>query len=751
MQVGSPADVLDPFDGSINGTFQNRMQPDGLFYMQNDIYSAWLSAVYMSDAIARLHSSSMGTLMIHHTFPVTSDPTWIIPICTIQDFIDDKWKHCVVPDELSWYVGLDFQEISGDPSHPSIDTLIGTLSEDGETGWAAMDQSQVLALLTETNGYLNPLMWSGCMYDKAYQSWMQRPRQRWIGQDNSVIWSYNPASTKLPALFQQNALSWAKPYSGFINPVCNWASTPHATGQSGSVGNQTHFTGGLPVAINGITNSLDFMLHLHGDHSLATGPSSNATRIHVGDPVELSEYHHPRASWASHVHKCMEPITGSDWEDRYGVNRVGLIGAGWMGHAEFYWQTLGAEAGFVEQFLTYDDPSGKQSSGTPTDSNAVMLIEYAQDQLGIGWMIPSLQFHELLPQVSGPMANATMNYIPAKKEMSFSTIANFASGGHPVVVNGQEVLKLQTLESRGTDTLQTWGNDYDLDTPSVTIADELVNSGSVDHAFGLFVPWAIDSQSLVKQMYLQPYAEPTWVNVGTKGSSYAFNLNPNGKGHVIQLPSSIGSGSYLNEFGDPTLDNKRWTAFRQFVDSGGSGILTALHSPALPSNSGYLSGLDISLLGKHQYDGVVYSITSGTIINYMSLEGLTDVGRFTTVGAPDAFDDTSTTTSGWTLSQHKDFVLLIDEWTGALNIYLPEAEGYDDGLVFSELDNRLVKTAPEILDSVLVQRGCLTLAVPFTKHGLIISSGERVIKPEEEGFDFEELYNIANNLFGGLL
>jgi len=161
--------------------------------------------------------------------------------------------------------------------------------------------------------------------------------------------------------------------------------------------------------------------------------------------------------------------------------------------------------------------------------------------------------------------------------------------------------------------------------------------------------------------------------------------------------------------------------------------------------------LNPDFLAQHSYDGTVYSITSGTIINYMSLEGLSAEGRFTTVGAPGAFDASSTTDPGWTLSEHKDFLLLLDEWTGALNIYLPDAVGYDDGLVFSELDNRLVKTAPEILDSVANRRGSLSLAVPFSRYGLIVSSGERVIKPEEEDFNFEELFNTVSNMFGGLL
>lgn len=673
------------------------MQPNGMMYMRNDFWSILLTGVYAADRLAR--AGSTGMLIVNHSHPTSGPVDLHLPVVTIDQFCEQDWKTAVLPDEMSFFVGLEFVEISGDSNHPSVLSAFEFNSTPGDLP----DPSIIAQDLIETGGFLCPLLWANAKNDDGYQSWMQRDRQPWLS--TNVLWTENPSSPAFNSAGYNHPWSW----NAKVNPVFNFQFL--AT-------NGSSYLATLESEHNRVTGSLEFMLYDHHPIHYTIG-QSNPTRVHVGDPVELSEHYHPRASWASHLTKALLDLnTGlSDWQEKYGVILPELVG-NWTGNPQLQWQTPNYPNDFYEQFLTHIPGAETESAGmSGPSSNAVMYVTTFVSASGYRFLVPDIQYDEY---VFGPNSDpqvAVMNYIPAKREFTRdTTIGNI---GYPI---GQETLNVPDLDEKGFSYVHS------------------VHEGAHTRntiGFQLLAPVVKDKQTALSTGFLEPTFGLS-THIGS-GLDVILDLSLSGRQTPVLSkplePTAIQHWDASPSTGTPI----RGHSIRFIYPSGGAGLCIGSHTPpTLPSTT---HG-PVDLISQFFYDGVVLYLSDGTTYDYFDLEALPDTGLHSFAGAPNAFASNGVV-DGWTVSNApSDLLILLDEYSGAFNIY-SELQGFANGLLFSQLDDRLTTggwSADDYNTRCLFQSFSVATGAG---SAIMVKLGERSIKPEEEGSSWQ---NLLTNL-----
>lgn len=694
LRYGADVTHMDPFEQCDSGEFPQRMQPNGMMWLRNDFWSILLTGVWAAHRLA-ISGSPLSVLSIKHQHPSSSGPELTLPVMPIDQFCETGWKQANLPDEMSFFLGLDFVEISGDPGHPPLMSVF-----EGDP-YDLPDPSIIMNDLIETGGFLCPLLWANARYDLAHKSWMTRQKQAWYS--DKVLWTSNPNSNEFN--LQAGISVPNNPITGKINPVFKMTYL--------SI-NDVNSLPTLDLELNRVTNSVDFMLYHHHPIDYSVG-RDNPTRIHVADPKKMSKFYHPRASWPSHLNKALTNITPgrADWESTYNVDLGELIG-NWTGVAELQWQNPLYAQDFYETFLTYPLFEDDGSAGTDgCSTNAVMYVTTYVSSSGYRFLVPDSQFSmELSEEV------AIMNYIPAKREYVNGTAPASLT---PVYVYDVVGKSAEVVTSQFPVTVKP-------------------NEGTPQHqnvikGFSFNVPLLKDRQTEVSTGFIEPtYGASTHLGSGLdvvldlslsgRQSPVLTNTSPVGLTHWDQSPAS---GVAVRNH-----------TLRLIYPIGGAGLSINSHTPAvLPSGTVGPA----PLFTQFTYDGVVLSKSDGVTHDYFELETLPATGLHSFIGAAHAFV-ASAVVDGWTVGRlNEELNVLFDEYSGALNIY-SSLPGFSEGRLFSQLDSRFSTggwSADDIHDRVVYYS--ISVATGSGK-ALFSDLRERVIKPEEVA----DWQNLLTNL-----
>lgn len=694
LRYGSDVSAMDPFEQCDSGEFPQRMQENGMMWLRNDFWSILLTGVWSAHRLA-ISGSGPAELVIRHQHPSSSGPELRLPVMPIDQFCEVGWKQAVLPDEMSFFLGLNFIEISGDPSHPEVMSVF-----EGDPG-DLPDPSVIVQDLIETGGFLCPLLWANARYDIGHQSWMQRPQQAWYS--DRVLWTLNPNSTEFNLQTGLNVPN--NPVSGKINPIFKM--------QFSAINDPTSLPN-TDIEFNRVTNSIDFMLYHHHLIDYTAG-RDNPTRIHVADPKTMARHYHPRAAWPSHLNKALTDITPgrAEWESTFGVDLGELIG-NWTGDAELQWQNPLYPQDFYETFLAHPLVDDDDSAGTDgCSSNAVMYVTTYVSSVGYRFLVPDVQF-----SIEQDTATAVMNYIPAKREyVNGTTPASLTSvyiysvtGKSPIEVTNQ--LPVSAKPEEGVPQHQNTVKGFTFNIPLLKDHQTEVSTGFLEPSHGASAHLG-SGLDLVLDLSLSGRQSPVLTNTNPVGLAYWDESPASGiaiRNHTLRLIYPI----------------------------GGQGLSINAHTPAvLPSATVGPSPLFIPF----EYDGVLLFKTDGVTHDYFDLEALPSTGLHSFTGAAGAFESLGVV-DGWTIGAlDGELNILFDEYSGALNIYstLP---GFSEGRLFSQLDSRLSTggwSADDVHDRVIYHS--VSVATGAGK-ALIADLRERTIKPEE----VTDWQNLLTNL-----